>query len=64
MKRKKRNIILEKVLVEDYAAEGKSLARVDGKVIFIERAVPGDLVDLHLSKSKKDWAEAYPVHFH
>ena len=50
--------------MEDYAAEGKSLARVDGKVIFIERAVPGDLVDLRLSKSKKDWAEGYPVHFH
>jgi tRNA/tmRNA/rRNA uracil-C5-methylase (TrmA/RlmC/RlmD family) len=24
-----------------YAAEGKSLARVDGKVIFIENAIPG-----------------------
>jgi 23S rRNA (uracil1939-C5)-methyltransferase len=64
VKRKKKNIVLEKVLVEDYAAEGKSLARVDGKVIFIERAVPGDVVDLQLSKSKKDWAEGYPVHFH
>ena len=64
MKRKKRNIVLEKVLVEDYAAEGKSLARVDGKVIFIERAVPGDVVDLRLSKSKKDWAEGYPINFH
>ncbi len=64
MKRKKRNIILEKILVEDYAAEGKSLAKVDGKVIFIERAVPGDVVDLRLSKSKKDWAEGYPVRFH
>lgn len=64
MKRKKRNIILEKILVEDYAAEGKSLAKVDGKVIFIERAVPGDVVDLRLSKSKKDWAEGYPIRFH
>lgn len=64
MRKKKNNILLEKVLVEDYAAEGKSLARVNGKVIFIEKAVPGDVVDLRLSKSKKDWAEAIPVHFH
>jgi 23S rRNA (uracil1939-C5)-methyltransferase len=54
---KRKNIILENVLVENYAAEGKSLARVDGKVIFIEKAVPGDVVNLRLGKSKKDWAE-------
>ena len=62
--RKKKNIILEKVLVEDYAAEGKSLARQDGKVIFIENVVPGDVVDVRLGKSKKDWAEGYATHFH
>lgn len=50
--------------MEDYAAEGKSIARVDGKVVFIERVVPGDLVDVKLFKSKKDWAEGYPLQFH
>ena len=64
MKRKKENVILEKILVEDYAAEGKSLARVDGKVIFIENAVPGDVVDLRLVKNKKDWAEGIPLRIH
>jgi 23S rRNA (uracil1939-C5)-methyltransferase len=52
------------ILVEAYAAEGKSLARQEGKVIFIENVVPGDVVDVRLGKSKKDWAEGYPVHFH
>ena len=51
------------MLVEDYAAEGKSLARVDGKVIFIEDVVPGDVVNIRLGKNKKDWAEARPVLF-
>ena len=50
--------------MEDYAAEGKSLARVDGKVIFIENVVPGDVVDVRLVKNKKDWAEGYPLQIH
>lgn len=61
--RKKKNIVLEGVTVEDYAAEGKSLARQDGKVIFIENVVPGDVVDVRLAKNKKDWAEGYPIRF-
>lgn len=52
------------MLVENYAAEGKSLAKVEGKVVFIENVVPGDVVNVRLSKSKKDWAEGYPIHFH
>jgi 23S rRNA (uracil1939-C5)-methyltransferase len=62
--RKKKNIVLENVLVENYAAEGKSLARVDGKVIFIEDVVPGDVVNIRLGKNKRDWAEARPILFH
>lgn len=55
MKRKK--ILLENIAVTGYAAEGKALAKVDGKVIFIEGGVPGDVVDIFLTKNKKDWAE-------
>lgn len=62
-KRGNKNQVLQQVKVEDYAAEGKSLGRVDGKVIFIEGAVPGDVVDVRLSKSKKDWAEGKAIHF-
>ncbi|GAA4738840.1 23S rRNA (uracil(1939)-C(5))-methyltransferase RlmD [Flavisolibacter ginsenosidimutans] len=64
VKKKKKDTVLEQVLVEAYAAEGKSLARRDGKVIFIEGAVPGDVVDLRLGKNKKDWAEGQPLKFH
>ena len=64
MRRKKKNIVLEKVLVEDYAAEGKSLAKVDGKVIFIEKVVPGDVADVRLLKNKKDWAAGVPIYIH
>jgi 23S rRNA (uracil1939-C5)-methyltransferase len=61
--KRKRKPLLENVLVENYAAEGKSLARVDGKVIFIENVVPGDVVDVQLFKNKKDFGEGYPIRF-
>ncbi|WP_438940007.1 23S rRNA (uracil(1939)-C(5))-methyltransferase RlmD, partial [Chitinophaga hostae] len=62
---RKKNVVLENVPVTAYAAEGKALARQDGKVIFIEGGVvPGDVVDVRLSKNKKDWAEGKAVHFH
>jgi 23S rRNA (uracil1939-C5)-methyltransferase len=62
MARKERNIVLQSVEVTDYAAEGKSLARVDGKVIFIDGGVPGDIVDVRIGKNKKDWAEGDQHH--
>lgn len=61
MRKQKKRIILENIRVEDYAAEGRSLARVDGKVIFIEGAVPGDVVDIQLGKNKADWAEGHAI---
>ncbi|HEX4876222.1 MAG TPA: 23S rRNA (uracil-5-)-methyltransferase RumA, partial [Chitinophagaceae bacterium] len=63
-RKRKRNTVLEKFRVEDYAAEGKSLGRWEGKVVFVERTVPGDVVDVFLYKNKKDWAEGYPLVFH
>jgi 23S rRNA (uracil1939-C5)-methyltransferase len=63
VKKRKPPVILKDVLISDYAAEGKSLARIDGKVIFVEKVVPGDVVDVKLMKSKKDWAEGFPVSF-
>ncbi|MBC7934065.1 MAG: hypothetical protein H7Y86_01720, partial [Rhizobacter sp.] len=58
MAKKNKRIELQDIAVTDYAAEGKALAKLDGKVIFISGAVPGDTVDLLLTKNKKDWAEA------
>jgi len=58
---KRKNIVLENLLVTGYAAEGKSLARHEGKVIFMENAVPGDIVTVRLIKNKKDWAEGQVI---
>ena len=64
MRKKKEAPLLENVLIEDYAAEGKSLARVNGKVIFVEGAVPGDVVDVQLQKNKADWGQGFVKKFH
>ena len=61
MRKKNKNIILENIEVTDYAAEGKSLVRHEGKVIFVSGAIPGDIVNIQLVKSKKDWAEGRAI---
>jgi 23S rRNA (uracil1939-C5)-methyltransferase len=64
VKRKQKNILLREITIHDHAGEGRCLSRIDGKVIFVEDTVPGDVVDVRITKSKKDWAEGHPVHFH
>jgi 23S rRNA (uracil1939-C5)-methyltransferase len=61
---KRKRVVLKNVVMESYAAEGKSLARVDGKVIFVENTIPGDEVEVLLQKNKKDWAEGIALHFY
>ena len=45
------------VEVIDIAEEGKGVAKHDNLVLFIERAVPGDIVDVELIRKKKNFAE-------
>ena len=61
---KRKKFLLEKITVTGYAAEGKSVARFDGKVYFVEGAVPGDVVDVFISTNKKDWGEGKATNFH
>lgn len=63
MRKKQKPVILQDVPVAHYAAEGKCISRVDGKAVFIENVVPGDIVDVQLYKNKKDWAEGFPLRF-
>lgn len=59
MARKKKNLpVIESVEVTDIAAEGKAIAKVDDLVIFIPYVIPGDIVDLQLTRKKNKYAEA------
>ncbi len=61
MGRRKR--ILEGIEIVTYAAEGKCIARHNDLVIFVKGVIPGDVVDLVITKKKKQYLEAKPIKF-
>jgi 23S rRNA (uracil1939-C5)-methyltransferase len=64
MRKKKPLPLLENVTITAVAAEGKALARVDDKVVFVPYVVPGDVVDLQVKKKKNSYMEAVAVKIH
>jgi 23S rRNA (uracil1939-C5)-methyltransferase len=63
-KRRTKEITIPKLRIESIAAEGKSIARDGEYVIFVKEAVPGDVVDIRITKKKKSFMEGYPVAYH
>ncbi|MDB4082880.1 23S rRNA (uracil(1939)-C(5))-methyltransferase RlmD [Vicingaceae bacterium] len=63
-KNRNRKPLLENVTILDTAAEGKSLAKVDEKVIFVPQTVPGDVVDIQVTKKRKSYMEGRVTKFH
>jgi 23S rRNA (uracil1939-C5)-methyltransferase len=52
------NHVFEDVAVIDIAEEGKGVGKADDFVLFIEKAVPGDIADVQVYRSKKNFGEA------
>jgi 23S rRNA (uracil1939-C5)-methyltransferase len=63
-KHKQQFEIIPNIRIEEMAAEGKCLARHENMVIFVPGVAPGDVVDLKITKMKKNFAEAQAVAFH
>lgn len=64
MARKNRNKEFKALNVIDAGAKGKSIAKApDGKVIFINNAVPGDVVDVQTTRKKKAYYEGTATNF-
>lgn len=58
MARKKKELpLIENVEVTDVAAEGKAIAKINDLVVFIPFVVPGDIIDLQLTRKKNKYAE-------
>lgn len=65
MGRKKRKQIFEHIEVTDTGAKGKAVAKApDGRVIFLENTVPGDVVDIQTTKKRRSYYEGKAIKFH
>ncbi len=53
--------LLENIEIKKIAAEGKSIAYVDEKVLFVPNTVPGDIVDVQVSRKRKSFLEGFIV---
>lgn len=59
---KKKNLpLIENVTITGVAAEGKALVRINDIVTFVPNCVPGDVVDLQITKKKHSFMEAKVV---
>jgi 23S rRNA (uracil1939-C5)-methyltransferase len=63
-RKRKKKVIIEDLEVYELADKGRGVAKdPEGRVVFIERTVPGDIVDVQVSKKKKSMLQAFPIHF-
>lgn len=63
-RKRNRKPLFTEVTILDTAAEGKSLAKIDEKVLFVPQTVPGDIVDVQVTKKRKNYMEGRVTKFH
>lgn len=63
-KTKKPHPIFEEITITDIAAEGKAITRVNDLIVFVPFVVPGDVVDLQVTRKKSNFMEARAIKFH
>ncbi|MDR2911500.1 MAG: 23S rRNA (uracil(1939)-C(5))-methyltransferase RlmD [Bacteroidales bacterium] len=64
MARNKNKPYYKEVLIEDIGAEGKSLAKIGDLVVFTQLVVPGDIVDIQVTKKRKKYQEGKVIRIH
>ncbi|MBT8310743.1 MAG: 23S rRNA (uracil(1939)-C(5))-methyltransferase RlmD [Flavobacteriaceae bacterium] len=65
MSRRNRKQVFTNIEVFDAGSKGKSVAKApDGRIIFINNAVPGDVVDIQTFKKRKAYYEGKAINFH
>ncbi|WP_111446931.1 23S rRNA (uracil(1939)-C(5))-methyltransferase RlmD [Breznakibacter xylanolyticus] len=64
MSRSKKNApILMGLEITDVAAEGKAIGRYEERVVFVQHAVPGDVVDVQVTKKRNNYFEGFPIRY-
>lgn len=56
--------LLENIEIRKIAAEGKSIAYVDDKILFVPNTIPGDVVDVQVTRKRKSFLEGFVTHTH
>lgn len=56
--------LIENVEILKIAAEGKSIAYVDEKVLFVPNTIPGDIVDVQVTRKRRSFMEGFVVNTH
>lgn len=61
MSRKKSLPFFENIEITDLAAEGNAIARIENKVLFVPQAIPGDIIDVQITRKKSSFMEGRMV---
>ncbi len=59
-----RKKVFENIEIIDIVPEGKGFGRINGKAAFVDNTVPGDIVDVLVTRKKKDFVLGRPLKFH
>lgn len=57
MRKEREKKILHDIAITGISSDGRGIAKPEGKVLFAEKAVPGDIIDFNVQRSKKSYSE-------
>jgi 23S rRNA (uracil1939-C5)-methyltransferase len=60
----KKNQIIQQVEITDISSEGLAIGRINDMVVFVKGAVPGDVVDVEITRKKSNYREGKAIVFH
>lgn len=64
-RKRRRREIVGQVEITGIADKGRGVGRAsDGRVLFVQKVAPGDVVDVEITRRKPDWAEGVAIHYH
>ncbi|MEQ8909437.1 MAG: 23S rRNA (uracil(1939)-C(5))-methyltransferase RlmD [Vicingaceae bacterium] len=63
-RKRRKKPFYEEVEVLEMAAEGKSIAKVNDQILFIPQTVPGDVVDVQVTKKRRRYMEGMVTKVH
>ena len=63
-KNKDKGKIIQNVLVQEISDEGRCFAKHEGLALFIEKAAPGDVVDMMIKRKRSNHATGEAVFYH